>query len=137
MDHFKRVNDTFGHQIGDEVLVAFARFANEKLRLNDHIGRYGGEEFLIVAAGSGGLKQNPLFERICGNVRNNKIATEKGDVSITVSIGVARYSGVVNSDDLLKAADTALYHAKEIGRDCVICADKTMMEEKNNENHDR
>jgi len=123
LDHFKKVNDTYGHPIGDEVLIAFTRFAKEELRLNDHIGRYGGEEFLIVASGSGEVKQNPLIERICENVRSNKIVTEKADVSITVSIGVARYSGVGDSDDLLTAADTALYHAKETGRDRVVYAE--------------
>ena len=123
LDHFKRVNDTYGHQIGDEVLIAFTRFATEKLRLNDHVGRYGGEEFLIVASGSKGLKQETMFERICEYVRNSEIRVEKANISITVSIGVARYTGVENSDALLAAADTALYHAKKIGRDRVVYAD--------------
>ena len=123
LDYFKRVNDTYGHQIGDEVLIAFTRFVTEKLRINDHMGRYGGEEFLIVAPGSKEVKQGTMFERICEHVHNSKISFEKENISITVSIGVARYSGAENPDTLLAAADTALYHAKKIGRDQVVHAD--------------
>jgi len=123
LDYFKRVNDTYGHQVGDEVLIAFTRFVMDKLRVNDHVGRIGGEEFLIVASGSKGLKQDTMFERICRHVRNSKISTEKGNISITVCIGVARYTGVETSDTLLAAADTALYHAKKTGRDRVVCVD--------------
>ncbi|MBW2655642.1 MAG: diguanylate cyclase [Deltaproteobacteria bacterium] len=122
LDHFKKVNDTYGHQIGDEVLIAFTRLVSDKLRLNDHVGRIGGEEFLIVVSGSKELKQDVMFERICEHVRNSEIPTEKGNVSITVSIGVAQYTGSENSDALLAAADTALYHAKKTGRDSVVYA---------------
>ena len=123
LDHFKKVNDTYGHQIGDEVLIAFTRLVEDKLRLNDHVGRIGGEEFLIVASGSKGLKQDTMFERTCKHVRNCKISTEKGNVSITVSIGVAQYTGVETPDILLAAADKALYHAKKTGRDRVVGAE--------------
>ena len=122
LDHFKKVNDTYGHQIGDEVLIAFTRLVSDKLRLNDHVGRIGGEEFLIVVSGSKELKQDVMFERVCEHVRNSEIPTEKGNVSITVSIGVAQYTGSENSDALLAAADTALYHAKKTGRDSVVYA---------------
>ncbi|MCD4677207.1 MAG: diguanylate cyclase [Desulfobacula sp.] len=123
LDYFKRVNDTYGHQIGDEVLIAFTRFVTQKLRINDHLSRYGGEEFLIVAPGSKEVKQDTMFERICEHVHNSKISFKKENISITVSIGAARYTGVENPDTLLAAADTALYHAKEIGRDQVVHAD--------------
>jgi len=123
LDHFKKVNDTYGHQIGDEVLIAFTQFVTDKLRLNDYVGRVGGEEFLIVASGSKGLKQEVVFERICSHIRNSKITTEKGNISITVCIGVAGDTGVENSDILIAAADMALYHAKKTGRDQVVHAD--------------
>lgn len=124
LDHFKRVNDTYGHQIGDEVLIAFTRFVQKKLRLYDHVGRYGGEEFLIVASGSKEAKQGTLFERICEYVRNSEIPTEKGNILITVCIGAAQYTGVESYDTLIAAADTALYRAKETGRDRVVYADR-------------
>ena len=62
LDHFKRVNDTYGHQVGDAVLIAFTRFVKDKLRLSDHMGRYGGEEFLIVAPGSIESRPEALFK---------------------------------------------------------------------------
>ncbi|MDA3789102.1 MAG: diguanylate cyclase [Desulfobacula sp.] len=123
LDYFKKVNDTYGHKIGDDVLIAFTRFVTDKLRINDHVGRIGGEEFLIVVSGSKDLQKDALFERICEYVRNSEISTEKGNVSITVSIGVSQYTGVENSSILLATADTALYHAKKLGRDRVVCAD--------------
>jgi two-component system cell cycle response regulator len=123
LDYFKKVNDTYGHKIGDDVLIAFTRFVTDKLRINDHVGRIGGEEFLIVVSGSKDLQKDALFERICEYVRNSEISTEKGNVSITVSIGVSQYTGVENSSILLATADTALYHAKKIGRDRVVCVD--------------
>ena len=123
IDHFKRVNDTYGHQVGDEVLIAFTRLIMDQLRLYDHIGRYGGEEFLILAPGPKGLEQTDMFERICRHVGNNEITTEKENISITVSIGVTRYTGVESPDILLAAADTALYHAKKTGRDRVVHAE--------------
>jgi diguanylate cyclase (GGDEF)-like protein len=123
IDHFKKVNDTHGHQIGDEVLISFTRLVMDKLGLNDHMGRYGGEEFLIVAPGAKDSKQDTMFKWICEHVGKNEIATKKGNLSITVSIGVARYTGVENSDTFLAAADTALYHAKETGRDRVVYAE--------------
>ncbi len=122
LDKFKLVNDIYGHRAGDEVLIAFTRLTQEKLRENDHLGRYGGEEFLIVAPGSTGIEKQTMFERVCDYIRNTHINTEAGDISISVSIGVARYTGVESGDLLLAAADIALYHAKETGRDRVIYA---------------
>ena len=122
IDFFKKVNDTYGHQVGDEVLIAFTRFTMNQLRSYDHLGRYGGEEFLILAASLKTPNHETIFERICKHIRENKIPTEKGNLSITVSIGVASYTGVENSDMLLAAADTAMYDAKEAGRDRVVYA---------------
>lgn len=123
LDHFKKVNDTYGHQIGDEVLISFTRCVTKILRSNDHLGRYGGEEFLILAPGPRGKKQDIMFKRICEYVRNYKIVVEKENITITVSIGMARYSGSESFDTLLAHADTALYHAKRIGRDCAVSAE--------------
>jgi len=123
LDYFKQVNDIHGHQTGDEVLIAFTGFVQDKLRLNDHLGRYGGEEFLIVASGAAHIKEKPLFDRICDHVRKSKIILEEKEISITVSIGVVQYTGAQDMDTLLAAADKALYRAKKIGRDCVVYAD--------------
>jgi len=122
IDFFKKVNDTYGHQVGDVALITFTQFIINQLRSNDYLGRYGGEEFLIVAPGAKAPNHETMFERICKHIRENKIPTEKGDIPITVSIGVAPYTGVENSDMLLAAADAALYDAKEAGRDRVVYA---------------
>jgi two-component system, cell cycle response regulator len=122
IDFFKNVNDTYGHQIGDEVLIAFTRLTSNQLRLYDHFGRYGGEEFLILGLGAKPPNHKIMFERICKHIRENKIPTSKGEISITVSIGVALYTGAQNSDSLLAEADNALYKAKADGRDRVFYA---------------
>jgi diguanylate cyclase (GGDEF)-like protein len=119
IDHFKMVNDRYGHRIGDEVLCAFIRCIQENLREYDHIGRYGGEEFLVIAPGSQGLKEEGLYERLCNRVARNEIITQAGHISITVSIGVAGGTAAVTADAILADADAALYKAKKNGRNCV------------------
>ena len=88
IDHFKAINDTFGHKAGDEVLVGFTGCLQKNLREYDHIGRYGGEEFLIVAPQDGG-PETGLCERLRAAVAHEPIATSAGALFITVSIGVA------------------------------------------------
>jgi two-component system, cell cycle response regulator len=124
IDHFKEVNDTYGHQVGDEVLREFACCIRDNLREYDHIGRYGGEEFLIVAPGSRGLKEEGLYERLCERTAGNTIITKAGPVAVTVSIGVAAEQDTDTVDDLLAAADAALYHAKNHGRNRVAFAER-------------
>jgi two-component system cell cycle response regulator len=122
IDHFKRVNDTWGHQVGDEVLVAFARCIEANLRDLDCIGRYGGEEFLLIAPGLKGRIENSLYERLRAGVAEMAIETRAGTVSITVSIGAAEGTGQSTVDTLLAAADLALYQAKADGRNRVAYA---------------
>ena len=122
IDHFKRVNDTFGHPVGDEVLIAFAQRARVGLRAYDSVGRYGGEEFLILAPGTRGVPEDGLYERLCARTATAPISTAAGPVSITVSIGVARSEGDDSSESMLVAADAALYQAKAAGRNRVCYA---------------
>lgn len=122
LDFFKKINDVYGHQTGDEVLIAFTNLVKKKLRSSDYLGRYGGEEFLVVLPDSKASGQQTIFDRICKFVGENKISTEKGEISITVSIGAAMYSGGDKDiDSLLEAADKALYNAKSNGRDQAVC----------------
>jgi diguanylate cyclase (GGDEF)-like protein len=122
IDHFKSVNDTYGHQVGDEVLIAFAGRVQAQLRGYDCVGRYGGEEFLVitpvVAADAGGV----LYERLRASVADGPIETKAGAVSITVSIGVVSGTGQSTIDALLASADAALYRAKAEGRNRVASA---------------
>ena len=118
IDHFKKINDAFGHQAGDEVLVAFAQIVQECLRKHDYIGRYGGEEFIIITSNNKGDAYLSPFERIRERIADARIETNAGPVSITVSIGVASGSGQ-DTAALLTAADKALYRAKTTGRNRV------------------
>ncbi len=124
LDHFKQVNDTLGHQAGDEVLMTFARCAQSHLREYDSVGRYGGEEFLVIASGLSGHGDGGAYERLREEIAGTTICTKAGPAFITVSIGVAQGSGQSSVDSLLAAADAALYQAKARGRNCVIHADE-------------
>ena len=122
LDHFKRINDKYGHQTGDEVLKGFTQIVNENLRDYDLIGRYGGEEFLIVLPSCGDSKEIMDFNRICKVVADSQIKTRSGDISITVSIGVTQSNGNESLDEILTKADNALYKAKDRGRNCIFFA---------------
>jgi len=118
IDHFKEVNDTHGHQVGDDVLVAISHLIRAKLRQMDIGARYGGEEFIIYLPGIGETKAYKIAERL-----RTKIAScgpeEYGSVnSITVSAGVAEFDPQrdTNADSLISRVDAALYHSKKRGR---------------------
>jgi len=119
IDHFKQVNDMHGHQAGDLVLSRFVQTIKNSLRGYDLLGRYGGEEFLVVAPDSTGSIQDSLYERLRANIERLQIETKAGKVSVTVSIGVARATTDMNEDALLEVADAALYRAKALGRNRV------------------
>jgi two-component system, cell cycle response regulator len=121
IDHFKKINDRFGHQAGDDVLIAFARCLQAGLREYDCVGRYGGEEFLVIATGLPGQSDEGLYERLREQVAAAVIKTKAaGDVSISVSIGTAAGTGQSTVDRLIAAADAALYRAKAAGRNRVV-----------------
>ncbi len=119
IDHFKEINDRFGHQAGDEVLVALTRCLQANLREYDYVGRYGGEEFLVIATGSTAQGDDGLYERLRQQVAALEVKTMTGNVAITVSIGTAPGTGKSTVDALLAAADAALYQAKAAGRNRV------------------
>jgi len=118
VDHFKRVNDTYGHLCGDAVLQEVVRRVNSTVRAYDTVGRYGGEEFLIVAPSSGPEGVLRLSERIRLAIEASPIVTEAGEISVTVSLGLAvsSESAKLDSKMMLSTADEALYRAKAEGR---------------------
>ncbi len=122
IDHFKHVNDTYGHQAGDAVLCCFATSIKNALRPYDAIGRFGGEEFLIIAPDYQCSDANGLFERLRVRVEEQITPTNAGEVSITVSMGVVVSAGTTAVDTLLATADKVLYQAKNTGRNRVVFA---------------
>jgi diguanylate cyclase (GGDEF)-like protein len=121
LDHFKLVNDTYGHLTGDAVLQEAARRISEVMRPYDFAGRYGGEEFLIVLPGcspSNGIQRAEDFRRA---LADTPVQTAFGALTITCSLGVAAYDEAMPTEDLIHQADEALYRAKRMGRNCV-CA---------------
>ena len=124
VDHFKGVNDRYGHLAGDEVLAAVARTIAQALRPRDLVGRLGGEEFGAVLSGLNLLDAEGAAERLRTQVRDIRVRADSGEwINVTVSVGVSELT-VTGGDlhRLLDAADTALYAAKAAGRDCVRVA---------------
>lgn len=123
LDHFKRINDTYGHGIGDLVLKHFAQTIGAELRKIDTVGRIGGEEFGIILPGADAKAALMFSERMCRTVMNQPLLHEGQPIPVTVSIGVAAMSAADSSAELaLARADAALYRAKAAGRNRVEVA---------------
>ena len=119
LDHFKKINDTHGHLAGDAALKEVSRRMVASVRPYDTVGRYGGEEFVIVAPSCERSGAVMLTERILTSLRSSPIETDRGPLSVTVSCGIAVSSAgkPIEPQELLHMADEALYRAKERGRD--------------------
>jgi diguanylate cyclase (GGDEF)-like protein len=126
VDHFKVVNDTWGHLAGDMVLREVAKRLAASVRDYNFIGRYGGEEFLIVSQNCDGPAILSSAERLRQAIAESPIGTAQGSIQVTVSVGVvSTVNGISGSDRLtiLHAVDTAMYDAKSAGRNCVRCVE--------------
>lgn len=122
LDHFKRVNDTYGHLVGDEVLRETTRRIKSIVRDYDVLGRYGGEEFLIAIPGASRESALNVYERIREGIACPPMNTSSTPVVVTASMGVVEYDGTMAEHELIQLADDALYQAKERGRNMVVCA---------------
>lgn len=121
LDHFKRVNDTYGHAAGDAVLREATVRMKASVRSYDFIGRYGGEEFLLVVPSSDAAGTLALAERIRQSMQSSPVSTDAGEIQVTISLGVAAstHACPFGTQELLLRADQALYRAKESGRNRV------------------
>lgn len=130
-DHFKRVNDTHGHDVGDEVLRRLAATLRQELREGDVLARFGGEEFAVLLPNTALAEAQQVAERLrTAVVRQRLDLTNGAHVRFTISIGIAPCEGRAGDlNALLKAADTALYRAKAEGRDCVRIASPSALPE--------
>jgi two-component system, cell cycle response regulator len=124
IDHFKNINDTYGHLTGDAVLKEVTQRMIRAVRGYDSVGRYGGEEFLIVLPGCTRDQIDQGAERVRSAVDDGPILLNESKVSVTVSIGAAVIAnGSVSDTEMLAAADNALYRAKAIGRNRTVLSD--------------
>jgi diguanylate cyclase len=119
IDHFKKVNDTFGHLAGDEVLRKISSIVSRNLRGTDSLARWGGEEFVVIAPETDIVDAGILAERIRKEVADE---TFEGPRQVTVSFGIAAYREKETLDDIIRRADEALYRAKAAGRNRVEAA---------------
>lgn len=123
IDHFKKLNDTYGHQAGDSVLKKLGSLVSSLTRESDLAARYGGEEFVLILNHTGPTQAIEAAERLRKTVAQHDFITNDHVLHITISAGVASLPYVETSshNELLEAADKALYAAKQKGRNCVVC----------------
>jgi two-component system cell cycle response regulator len=130
LDHFKRINDSYGHPIGDAVLREVAHRLLASVRNYDYVGRYGGEEFLIVLTACAPADLVATAERMRAFVSEKPVDTDVGPIPVTISIGLAaqQLSGLelAKGEELVRTADSALYTAKANGRNRVECAPESI-----------
>lgn len=124
-DHFKHVNDRYGHPVGDEVLKSIVKVAEGVLRPGDTIARFGGEEFVVMLPKSNSLEASVIAERLRSSIEASSVDAGGEEIKVTVSIGCASMSESRSTlKQLLTSADSALYHAKSMGRNCIVDIDE-------------
>ena len=121
LDRFKRVNDAFGHRVGDEVLVEAADRLRQSCRLSDLPARWGGEEFLILLPDTRRSEARAMAERVRALFAEEAFPTSSGLIPVTASLGVAQLAAGEGQVGLLQRADEALYRSKRSGRNRVRC----------------
>ncbi len=118
IDRFKLINDTYGHHVGDLVLQGLAHKLQNSLRTSDIIGRYGGEEFIVILPETDAEKAKLLMEKLLSSIRGMPIARNEGrEYTITFSAGIVEYDGKGKTSEWLSRADSVMYQAKQDGRD--------------------
>ena len=127
LDHFKAINDTYGHSVGDKMLVVWVSYIKKHLRRYDRVYRYGGEEFLLFFPGTNLQTLKNLIERL----RNGSTTLDIGGdepkpIMVTASFGITMIDPVVSVEESINRADLALYEAKNAGRNCSCIWDSTM-----------
>ena len=120
IDYFKSVNDTYGHECGDEVLKAVGKIMKKEMHGSGCVARWGGEEFLLIYEGATLSEAKAEAEAMLSRIRELKVPYEDNEVCITMTLGLAQASADIDINDLLKEADLMLYKGKKAGRNCVI-----------------
>jgi len=133
LDYFKQVNDTYGHSAGDTVLCEAASRMNSVLRPYDSIGRYGGEEFLVVFPKCELANALAIAERIRRSISRATVSTQTEQILVTASIGIAEVRDYTDAKAAIREADNALFHAKQKGRDRIESLTLERMHQKTDE----
>ncbi|NJK63216.1 MAG: diguanylate cyclase [Synechococcaceae cyanobacterium SM2_3_1] len=120
LDHFKSINDTYGHPVGDQVIKTLAAFLNDRLPQGSSIGRYGGEEFAAILPHTDGATANNILVELCRDFSRLHHETSSACFFVTLSCGLAEFPTHRSLTDLVKAADQAVYKAKNQGRNQVV-----------------
>jgi len=120
IDHFKHVNDNFGHQVGDLVIQQIGEMLQNSLRIYDYAGRYGGEEFFMLLTNASLQQGYIIGERFRKNLEEHPIICSNKKISVTISMGIAQYRLGESRDAWIERADKALYKAKKMGRNRII-----------------
>ncbi len=120
IDRFKRVNDTYGHPVGDRVIKSLSRLLQRRLRKGDVVGRYGGEEFAVILPDTDAAQAKKLLDTLRESFSELLHQTERENFNCTFSVGIAHHPAITHPAKLIEAADGALYAAKEAGRNRVV-----------------
>ena len=120
IDYFKSVNDTYGHECGDEVLKAVGRVMKKEMHRGGCVARWGGEEFLLIYEGASLSEARADAEAMLSCIRELRVPYEDNEICITMTLGLAQASADIDINDLLKKADLMLYKGKKAGRNCVL-----------------
>jgi len=120
IDHFKRINDTFGHTAGDKVLKEVVRLLQEQLRSSDFVARYGGEEFVVILNGAAEEAALQIAEKLRRTIKSAPFRSRGERVPVTITCGVGTFSGGDTLELVFERTDAALYAAKAQGRDRCI-----------------
>ena len=125
LDHFKRVNDTYGHEVGNQALQHLADILMSEVRTTDIVCRYGGEEFAMIFPETHLNLAIKVADRIRNEIANRPLETEDGEIPITASMGISVYmkSSILDIDEFIESVDRYLYEAKQSGRNCICHID--------------
>ena len=123
IDDFKRLNDTYGHLAGDEVLVQAGKIMKNALRKNDIIGRWGGEEFLIILPDTSLSDGLDIIDRLRAALENSSFCFNGNNITVTITIGVSSFKKNIVLKELIRKADDCLYKGKTLGKNCVLGCD--------------
>ncbi len=127
IDHFKQVNDTYGHDAGDQCIKRTATLLKSEIRDSDFLCRFGGEEFVVLLPGTNRISANTIAERMIRAVRDNPLQNGNTEIKFTVSIGACTYqSGDYDHKIFFKKTDEALYRAKSLGRDRIVFGEPSL-----------